>query len=410
MPSFKLPRFTDAGILRSIEPKRLTTFLKRFSSYLEKKDFVFPKGDNFSDAQLQQLIGIFNVHDNQTPADMIEALFQVREVANDQGMEALLLVAVKNGIELPDEDFSAADLAMHIWLADPDLLRRANCERIVTQFQSFYCYMNRTFEVPILEMPSGNLLRAIESRINHFNRNRSRGGGATVWMYDFGTELAFLIRCGGTLRREEVMEHEVCTNRIRRPVGYDLVVYNRVSGELRIRAELVGERRFYGEQFGEVLFNDKFFFEYGEMFNLDVIYELEEDIQSPGSIAELREVILLEIQETLVGQRSLQITLRSDNLFEALREHNKNLSNQGRITFVKLRFLFLDGNGVTVTIYSGNKIRFSQQLGLSSIYGWLIESGIRTNQNGKSQSPSAKALADTLANPKRKSTKASMAS
>jgi hypothetical protein len=145
------------------------------------------------------------------------------------------------------------------------------------------------------------------------------------------------------------------------------------------------------------------------LFNLDVIYDLEEDIQSPGSIAELREVILLEIQETLVGQRSLQITLRSDNLFEALREHNRQLSNQGRITFAKLRFLFLDGNGVTVTIYSGNKIRFSQQLGLSSIYGWLIESGIRTN-HGKSQSSSAKALADSLANPKRKSSKASMAS
>ncbi len=54
---------------------------------------------------------------------MIEALFHVSEVANDQGMEALLLVASKTGIELPDGDLSPADLAMHIWLYDPDLLR-----------------------------------------------------------------------------------------------------------------------------------------------------------------------------------------------------------------------------------------------------------------------------------------------
>lgn len=408
MPSFTLPRFTDAGILRSIEPSRLTTFLRRFSPYLEDKDFILPKDNIYSDAQLQQLIGIFNIHDSQTPAEMIEALFQVREVASDQGMEALLLVAVKNGIELPDEDFSPADLAMHIWLAEPDLLRRANCERIVTHFQSFFCYMNRTFEVPVLDMPSSSVLREIEVRINHFNRNRTRVGGATVWMYDFGTELAFLIRCGGTLRREEVMVQEVCKNQLRRPVGYDLVVYNRVSGELRIRAEQIGERRFYNEQFGEILFNDKHFFEYGELFDLDVIYELQEDVQSPGTIAELREVILLETQETLVGQRRLQVTMRSDNLFEALKEQNKRLSNQGRITSAKWKFFFLDGTDVIVTIYSGNKIRFSQQIGTSSIYGWLIETGIRTNQNGKS--PSAKALADALSSPKRKSTKASMAS
>jgi hypothetical protein len=381
MPSFKLPYFTDAAILRSIEPNRLKTFLRRFESYLKLKDFAVPDDESFSDSLLQQLIGIFNLHDSQTPAEMIEALFHVSEVANDQGMEALLLVASKSGIELPDGDLSPADLAMHIWLYDPDLLRRANCERIVIHFQSFYCYMNKTLEAPEFAIPTDQVLRQIEDRINRHNRSRRRGGGAAVWMYEFDHEVAFLIRCGGSLKRDEIMDNDVCKASIRRPVGYDLVVYNIESGELRIRAELIGERRFYCRIFSEELFGDLEFFEHGETFDLSVIYELLEDIQSPGIVAEIVRITLVEIQEVLVGQKTLHVTLKSEGIFEALREHGKRLHPQGRLACAKFRVHLLDSIEVTVTIYSGNKIRFSRQVGLVSIDRWMLHHGIRIHQN-----------------------------
>ena len=135
MPSFHLPHFNDIAILRSIEPSRFRIFLMRFDTYLRNQGFTIPESAVFTDADLQCLIGIFNAHDGSTPADMIEALFHVSEVANDQGMEALLLVVSKSGIELPEGDLTPADLALLIWLNDPDLLRRANCERIVLRFQ-----------------------------------------------------------------------------------------------------------------------------------------------------------------------------------------------------------------------------------------------------------------------------------
>jgi len=82
---------------------------------------------------------------------MIEALFHISELADDSGMEALLVLASKRCIELPEGELSPADLALAIWLQDPDLLRRANCQRVVLRFQSFYCYMNRTLEAPLFE-------------------------------------------------------------------------------------------------------------------------------------------------------------------------------------------------------------------------------------------------------------------
>ncbi len=223
---------------------------------LSSQGFTIPESAVFTEAHMQRLIGIFNEHDSSTPADMIEALFHISEVSNDQGMEALLLVASKSGIELPEGNLTPADLALLIWLNDPDQLRRANCERIVLRFQSFYCYMNRTLEVPMFEMPADAVLKTIEGRTNQFNRNRQRGGGAAVWMYEFGNEVAFLIRFGGSLKRDEVMDNDQCRPDIRRPVGYDLVVYNIETGELRIRADLVSERRFYCRLFSEQLFHD----------------------------------------------------------------------------------------------------------------------------------------------------------
>jgi hypothetical protein len=400
MPSFHLPQFNDIAILRSIEPNRFRTFLLRFDNYLRSQGFNIPESAVFTDAHLQRLIGILNAHDGSTQADMIEALFQISEVSNDQGMEALLLVASKTGIELPEGDLTPADLALLIWLHDPDQLRRANCERIVLRFQSFYCFMNRTLEAPLFEMPADGVLQRIEERTNQFNRNRQRGGGAAVWMYEFGNEVAFLIRFGGSLKRDEVMDNDQCRPDIRRPVGYDLVVYNIETGELRIRADLVSERRFYCRLFSEQLFDDPEFFEHGETFNLDVIYRLGEDVQSPGLVFGIKRVTLVEIQEVLLGEKTLHVTFKSEAIFEAIREHNKRLTPTGRLLIAKFRIFLEDSGEVTVTVCSGNKIRFSRQVGTAAIDRWMIHIGIRVPQHETLRMQATSPLASHLANPK----------
>ncbi len=410
MPSFHLPHFNDIAILRSIEPNRFRTFLLRFDNYLRSQGFSIPETAEFTDAHLQRLIGIFNAHDGSTPADMIEALFHISEVANDQGMEALLLVASKSGFELPEGDLTPADLALLIWLNDPDQLRRANCERIVLRFQSFYCFMNRTLEAPLFEMPADGVLKRIEERTNQFNRNRQRCGGAAVWMYEFGNEVAFLIRFGGSLKRDEVMDNDQCRPDIRRPVGYDLVVYNIETGELRIRADLVSERRFYCRLFSEQLFDDPEFFEHGETFNLDVIYRLGEDVQSPGLVFGIKRVTLVEIQEVLLGEKTLHVTFKSEAIFDAIREHNKRLTPTGRLLSAKFRIVLEDAGEVTVTVCSGNKIRLSRQVGTAAIDRWMIHIGIRVPQHETLRMQATSPLASHLANPKSSGPDVSVAS
>ncbi|AMV35284.1 hypothetical protein VN12_24375 [Pirellula sp. SH-Sr6A] len=403
-------RFNDVALLRSIEPSRLLVFLQRFDHYLHSQGFEIPEEPNLSDAQLRALVEIFHSNDGSTPAEMMEALFHISELADDSGMEDLLVLASKRCIELPDGDLSPADLALAVWLQDPDLLRRANCQRVVQRFQSFYCYMNRTLEAPLFEMPTEPTLRRIEGEIDDFNLSRRRCGGAAVWMYEFGNEVAFLIRYGGSIQRDEVMDNDLCRPDIRRPVSYDLVVYNIDSGELRIRADLVSERKFYCQLFSQQLFRDPTFFEHGETFDLEAIYRLGPDIQSPGMVPGIRKIVLLEIQEVIFGERVLHITLRSDAIFEAIAEHNRQLTPTGRLHSAKFRISLESNDEVTVTICSGNKIRLSRQVGVSAIDQWMLHHGMRVPNHATAHLQKPSPLANHLSHPKRKSPKVSVAS
>lgn len=399
MFQFKLHHFTDPAFLLSIAPPRLRMFLQQFEKYLALRDFAIPADAKFTPSHVNQLIDIFNTPTSRTPAEMVEALFHIDEMANEHGMEALLLAASKVGLELPEGQLSEADLAMHMWLYHPDLLRRANCERIVLRVQTFRYFSNKTFGVPKFVPPKDDVLNLICEQLNRFNRNRLRGGGCAVWMYEFGDDIAFLMRLAIPLKRDEVMDGEVCRHDVRRPVQYDLVVYNVKTGELRVRANLVSERREYCRIFGEHLFGDPEFFPSGELFDLSAIHELGEDIQSAAHVEGIREVKLVELQEVLLGQQTLKLTFRSEQVFDAIKEHNKRLTPHGRLSQAKFKFWFIGGGDVTVTIYAGNQIRFSRQNGIDAIEQWMIHHGIKINRHATYRMPTASPLADALSNP-----------
>lgn len=396
---FKLPHFTDPAFLLSIDQPRLRKFLKQFEKYLTLREFVIPPKPKFTPSHINQLIGIFNTPTTRTPPELVEALFLIDEMANERGMEALLLAASKVRLELPDGDLSEADVAMHMWLHHPDVLRRANCERIVLRVQTFRYFINKTLEVPKFVTPVDSVLQQICESLNRFNRDRRRGGGCALWMYEFGDDIAFLMRLAIPLKRGEIMDGETCRHDVRRPVQYDLVVYNIKTGELRVRANLVSERREYCRIYGEHLFGDAEFFPPSELFDLGAIHEQGEDIQSPAHIEGIRQVNLIELQEVLQGQQTLKLTFKSNQVFDAIKEHNKRLTPQGRLSQAKFKFWFVAGGEVTVTIYAGNQIRFSRQHGIDAIEQWMIHHGIKISRNAKHANPTTKTLANALANP-----------
>ena len=155
MPTFRLSCFTNPTILSSIDPPRLRAFLMRFRDYLEARGFQIPARDAFAESDYATLIRILHSPSAQTPSEMTQALWHIDDMSSDQGMEALLLAASKNGIAIPDSDrLTPSDLAIHIWLQDPSVLRHANAERVVTKVKSFEYFRNRNIEPPELKTPT----------------------------------------------------------------------------------------------------------------------------------------------------------------------------------------------------------------------------------------------------------------
>ena len=85
-----------------------------------------------------------------------------------------ILAASKVRLELPEGDLSEADVAMHMWLHPPDVLRRANCERIVLRVQTFRYFINKTLEVPKFVAPADSVLLRICESLNRFDQDRTR--------------------------------------------------------------------------------------------------------------------------------------------------------------------------------------------------------------------------------------------
>jgi hypothetical protein len=174
MTGIKFRQFNDPGLLRSINPKRLREFLLGFTDHLDAHGFAVPSNDEFSDVQVAQLIAILNSASRSAPPEFLEAFFHANELNNDQGMESLLLAALKLGVTLPGDEWSAADLAMFLWIEHPEVVRRANCERIVHRFQSFQYYQNKLLEVPEFSHPTTAVLKQTQSSLDSFNRDRQR--------------------------------------------------------------------------------------------------------------------------------------------------------------------------------------------------------------------------------------------
>lgn len=408
MPAFRSPSFlnNDFG---SVDLDLLRDFLLPFSNYFAARNFTISADTCFDEDRFKKLARLLRTPTRSAPSELIEAQFHIDEVANDRGMESLILAYSKAGIPLPTNDeLTPADLAMRTWMIHPELLRRSNYERIATSQRSFRHYMNRHEKPMPFQLPTTVVINAMEKRLSTFNRDRHRGGGTALWMHDVGDVLAFVVRRGENLKRGEYIEGEKSRYQVQRPAGYDTILVQKQLGELHVHASLISEHREYCRLIGEYVFGDEDFFPTSELFDLSPIHELGEDIESPAFIDGIESVQLDEVTEMFMGSQNLTKTFRGRRIFVQLREHQQQLTLGTRITKAKFRFTLRDYPEVTATIHSGNIISYSRQVGVELIEAWMTHHGIKTT--GLPRDPATPTtLANALSDPKPASTTASVA-
>ena len=87
--------------------------------------------------------------DADTPKDLADALYIINEMATPKGMDGLLEEAKAKEISLDGHtEQSPADIALHVWLHDRDLVERKHAEQFITRKRSFEYYQTEADPVP----------------------------------------------------------------------------------------------------------------------------------------------------------------------------------------------------------------------------------------------------------------------
>ncbi len=296
MPSVYPKRFSNPETLRKIRRDLLLAWLRPSAAYLATRGVVLPEcamqrkqglrspalsssggeGEWPSPIDYDRLAGVFMEPTPEMPPALVDSVFLIHGMANAQGMEVLVDGAETHGLDLGlQEGMTPADVAVRMWLLNPQLLEELHNSHELARPRSFRYFSTDAEVVPAFEGPSAEQMAALEERLDAFYAAWGRGKGARVFvsggpgagetangksqMANSG-EWSFLVRHGGACRREGAMENGEPTSVFFRPQKYDLLKYVTARGEMAVNCCCDRERRVLLRLFGSCLFGRKDFF------------------------------------------------------------------------------------------------------------------------------------------------------
>ena len=135
MATYSLNKFAQPDILKKIKDENLLQFLFPYTTYLEGRGFK-PKVNGSAQIDYDLLCRILMQPTEGIPPDMVDALFFVHEVADDEMYDELLEMAKTGNVTVP-ADSTPADLAVLLWLKDPELIKKSHAEALMMKPKSF---------------------------------------------------------------------------------------------------------------------------------------------------------------------------------------------------------------------------------------------------------------------------------
>jgi hypothetical protein len=323
MAAFRLPHFSAPDVLQRIDRVRLLAFLAPYRAFFADRGLTLPDPVSSTPIPFEQLVHVLMSPDGDTPHELIDALYYVDGMATDERMHSLLTAARDAGLKLDGESVTPADVAVQVWLLAPGLLARQHAEQYLTNPRSFEYFQTDEEPPPRLLIPGGETTTALEDQLADWFAEHRRGGIARVFAFDRPDGIWFLVRHGEPFKREDSFQGAEPTSVAYRPLKYDVVVYDPALGELRIHAQLKGEKDLYRRAFGRHLFGRDDFFPDGIKYTLEPLRDDGEVSLACTDVAGLDWVKLRELHYRWGGPQSLYEIVRANDLFAALRDCGK---------------------------------------------------------------------------------------
>ena len=435
MKGMKFRRFTRAGFLRGIGQPVLGRFLGRFAPELTAAGIMLPAQDDEDFAE--SVAGICSAPEG-LPEALIEAMFEIEELANAEGRERIERAVLRSGLAIAfDADATHADLAMEVWLSDPALVARCHNESRLNRLTAFEYFSNpeskpqmradkRGWEVeprrheggegerrtgirrglgedgdgmsgvlvpvgggPVeptavaeavvkVGLPDKSTMAGIVADLDEWFATHGRGEGTThIETHEMEGELWFVIRHGDTWSRMPTVRGRGVNVLHFRPTKDDVVVYSPKRDDLRIHARTKGERELYRTTFGRRLFKNARRFDERRAYTLEPLRAEGIDALDVDASASIRRIVLRRYEVAWDTGRHETLARTADDLFAQGRP--RSIPESGRLVRAVFDVHFTGCRKPRpVEVRPPNVLKLGRHCDAAAVHGWLEARGFRT--------------------------------
>ncbi|MEA5087803.1 hypothetical protein [Solidesulfovibrio sp.] len=385
MATLNFKRFSHVDDLKAIHLDSLIRFLEPHAAYFAAKGFILPSEGSPDDFDYEALTSLF-ISTDDMPPDLVEALYQVNEMATPEGMQDLLERCEEVGVELVlGEEPAPTDVAVQTWLQAPEIFERAHNEYQLDRPRSFESFFNPAgIHVPPLKMPTLAILRAMEADLTEWFDRKKCGKTVKVMPFERDDGFWFLIRRGEPIRRQGAVLDGKSGSVVYRPEKHDVLVYTPALAELRISPVTKKERELYLKVFGNHLFKDESFFSERGKYTLEPLRRDGEDSLVCSDIEGIEEIVFQEVRIAWGGQYKEFETRRAEDLFAAYEERDKELPPHAPLILAKFKVTFANTKKTRkLVICPPNKINIKRHDDSTVLDAWMAKRGFILNQTSE---------------------------
>ncbi len=383
MSAYNLQRFAQPDVLKNIQQNNLITFLKQYEDYLSGRGFSF---DLKEDGKLDfgTLCQILMNPSEDMDIDFVEALFFIQEMSGDKHFDELNDQAEANHLSI-HEDSTSADLALALWLHDPELLKRSHAEVMILSPKSFMYFQSDQKSPDTFDLPKAKTVKTLEGDMNTWFSGNKRGAGCRILPVSAKDEdkTYFLIRHGMPFKREGKIESGKSKIIFYRPEFHDVIVYGHANNELAVfnKSGAKKERTMYLDFFSLHLFGQADYFPSAKKYTLQPLIDSGVNALACADIDGLENVKLVEIQLQFHGSYNDKQIRRSNDIFASLKEREQEFPTSGTLVSASFSVKFETAKRPRmVKVRTPNVANFDRKEDSHLIETWLRKRGFANEQ------------------------------
>lgn len=390
-------RFADITTLRQLSAGDLQRFLAPHATYLAGRGLVVPDQIDPEAFNYLALAGILVNPTDEMPNDLCSGLYFVNEMATQEAFDLLIENLAVRAMLPPDRlaavdddsdettPLSPADVALRVWLEDPDLLEQLHAEHDLPKVRSFEYYHTDRDTLPAFKTPSAAKITALTTALDDWFQENRRGRGAKVILAERDGVTWFLIRHGETWRREGCLKDNESSGVVYRPEVYDVLVYNSRIGEIGIHCRCSSPKwsSMYRTMIGKHIFGDAEFFPGTGKYTLEPLRAAGVASLAVDDIDGIDRITLTELHLAFPSAFNEVVIRKADDIFAAQEARKRGLLIHRKARIVRARFLvkFSDVRKPRiVTIRPSNMAQYVQDDDSVLVERWLAARSFLTRK------------------------------